>query len=101
MEPLRTRGCRAKMPSARLRVAMRMRRCFACLVVDLRGDVCLAGPKLPWNNVTIGGISADNKQCEDPRLEIRTMGLGLLFDCPQGSWMNERRRRSDWGDWVV
>jgi hypothetical protein len=60
MEPLRTRGCRAKMPSARLRVAMRMRRCFACLVVDLRGDVCLAGPKLPWNNVTIGGISADN-----------------------------------------
>jgi hypothetical protein len=46
MEPLRARGCRAKMPSARLRVAMRMRRCFACLVVDLRGDVCLAGPKL-------------------------------------------------------
>jgi hypothetical protein len=46
MEPLRARGCRAKMPSARLRVGMRMRRCFACLVVDLRGHVCLAGPKL-------------------------------------------------------
>ena len=46
MEPLRARSCRAKIPSARLRVAMRMRRCFACLVVDLRGDVCLAGPKL-------------------------------------------------------
>jgi len=29
-----------------LRVAMRMRGCFICLVVDLLGDVCLAGPEL-------------------------------------------------------
>ena len=34
-----------------LRVAMQMHRCSVCAVVDLRGDVCLAGPELGLGTV--------------------------------------------------